>query len=82
MLKINTMLKFKSFFMQNKRKKNYAFDNNSYLCVRKKRLLMKKMLYMLNLALAAILLLSSCRDNESVEAGKLNNETNFDLTRY
>ena len=43
---------------------------------------MKKMLYMLNLALAAILLLSSCRDNESVEAGKLNNETNFDLTRY
>ena len=43
---------------------------------------MKKMLYMLNLALAAILLLSSCSDNESVKAGKLNNETNFDLTRY
>ena len=31
---------------------------------------MRKVLYMLDLALAAILLLSSCSDNESVEAGK------------
>ena len=42
MLKINTMLKFKSFFMQNKRKKNCAFDNNSYLCVRKKTITYEK----------------------------------------
>ena len=31
---------------------------------------MRKVLYMLDLALAAILLLSSCSDNESLEAGK------------